>query len=42
MQGPYLSQCLIQDNQKKPSRANMYFCQDLFPLIKKKKKKVKK
>lgn len=35
-----LSKCLIQDNQKKPSRANVYFCQDLFPL--KKKKKVKK
>lgn len=32
-----LSKCLIQDNQKKPSRANVYFCQDLFPLKKKKK-----
>lgn len=41
MQGPYLSKCRIQDNQKKPSRANVYFCQDLFPLIKKKKSKKK-
>lgn len=37
-----LSKCLIQDNQKKPTRARVYFCQDLFPLIKKKKKSQKR